>query len=321
MAVQAQYPSNVLLLNPRNFPEDYDSPLPPAEALNHSHALFNNGGIPQFPDCITVHGVYSRKPQCCEFLSLQSPQLVDLSQLHNHHHNSVSTGLRLSSFADRRPLHLPHNHQQSPQDFSHYLSSSSPFSQDFVSQIKQHADEIDQFIRAQEAELHRTLAEKRQRHYRALLTTAEETVARRLRERELEVEKVARMNAELEARAAQLSAEAQLWQAKAKAQEATAASLQAQLQQAMMNGAAALERRDEGGLSCAAGADDAESAYVDPDRVEPTGPECRGCGERVASVVVLPCRHLCLCIKCNVHYRACPVCLTLKDSTVEVFFS
>lgn len=168
--------------------------------------------------------------------------------------------------------------------------------------------------------MHRTLAEKRQRHYREILTVAEEAVARRLREKDLEVETVTRKNAELQARAAQLSSEARLWQAKAKAHEANAASLQAQLQQAMMNGTAQ-ERRDDYALSCAAGADDAESAYIDPDRVEPTGPKCRGCGRRVASVVVLPCRHLCLCPKCDVHFRACPVCLSFKDSTVEVFLT
>ncbi|XP_028772862.1 BOI-related E3 ubiquitin-protein ligase 1-like isoform X1 [Neltuma alba] len=332
MAVQAQYPSNILLLhnhnnNTSNLQPDYDSSFPPAEALLHqSHMLFANGAGSTNPSKRSSQSrppiaVAQAVPNVVNSMSLQSPQLLELSQHHNHHHNSVSTGLRLSSFADQQPLHLlPHQQQQSSQDASHYSPVSPLFSQDFASQIKQHRDEIDQFLRAQEAELHRTLAEKRQRHYRVLLATAEETVARRLREKDLEVEKVTRMNAQLEARAAQLSAEAQLWQAKAKAQEATAASLQAQLQQAMMNGTAS-EKRDEGGLSCAAGADDAESVYVDPDRFEPTGPKCRGCGKRVASVVVLPCRHLCMCAKCDVHFRACPVCLSLKESTVEVFLT
>lgn len=179
---------------------------------------------------------------------------------------------------------------------------------------------------SQEEQLRRTLAEKRQRHYRALLTAAEEAVAQRLREKELEVEKATRRNAELESRAAQLSMEAQVWQAKAKSQEATATALQSQLQQAILiTGAAvcggeAVEKNEEGVLSCAA--EDAESAYVDPERVTAArGPKCRGCGRRVASVVVLPCRHLCLCTKCDAHFRACPVCLNLKNSTVEVYLS
>ena len=184
--------------------------------------------------------------------------------------------------------------------------------------------------------MRRTLADKRQRHYRALLGAAEESVARRYREKEAEAEKAARRNAELEARAAQLSVEAQLWQAKARAQEATAASLQAQLQQAIMSGGGCAQEyynRREDGLTCAAAADvdgsgggqaeDAESAYIDPDRVVTTasGPVCKGCRKRVASVVLLPCRHLCVCTECDGVLQACPLCLTMRNSSVEVFLS
>lgn len=143
-------------------------------------------------------------------------------------------------------------------------------------------------------------------------------MARRLREKELEVEKATRRNIELESRAAQLRAESQIWQAKAKAQEATAISLQTQLHQAMMSSGAE-NRGEEGcGLSCAA--EDAESGYIDPERVV-SGPKCRGCGKRVASVVVLPCRHLCVCTECDARFRVCPVCLTVKNSTVEIYLS
>lgn len=149
-------------------------------------------------------------------------------------------------------------------------------------------------------------------------------MARRLREKEIEVEKATRRNIELESRAAQLRAESQIWQAKAKAQEATAISLQTQLHQAMMS-TGAENRGEEGcGLSCALGveghAEDAESGYIDPERAL-SGPKCRGCGKRVASVVVLPCRHLCVCTECDARFRVCPVCLTVKNSTVEIYLS
>lgn len=176
--------------------------------------------------------------------------------------------------------------------------------------------------------MRRTLAEKRQMHYRALLNAAEESVARRLREKEVEVQKATRRNSELEARAAQLSVEAQFWQAKARAQQATAVSLQAQLQQAMISGgfaAAQDSRRGEEGVVCAAGvegrAEDAESAYIDPERVTVLGPSCKACRKRVASVVLLPCRHLSLCTECDQVVQACPLCLTLRNSSVEVYLS
>ncbi|KAG4403842.1 hypothetical protein AAZX31_01G189800 [Glycine max] len=280
--------------------------------------LFNNGGTNSRKRGRETTAATGIAPNVINSFSLQSQspqaQLIELTQLHNQ--NVVSTGLRLSFGDQQQRQQLQHQHQ-------HHGCHSSPFvsllSEGLSSQIKQQRDEIDQFLQAQEEQLRRALAEKRQRHYRTLLRAAEESVLRRLREKEAELEKATRHNAELEARATQLSVEAQLWQARAKAQEATAAALQAQLQQAMMIGDG--ENGGGGGLSCAGGgAEDAESAYVDPDRVGPT-PKCRGCAKRVASVVVLPCRHLCICAECDTHFRACPVCLTVKNSTVEVYLS
>uniref|UniRef100_A0A5B7A5C1 Putative BOI-related E3 ubiquitin-protein ligase 1-like n=1 Tax=Davidia involucrata TaxID=16924 RepID=A0A5B7A5C1_DAVIN len=329
MAVQAQYPSNVLLLN-RSVQEakntlgnDYSLQPQPGGGgggfLDQSHILFNNG-VGTNPrkrgrELTATTGAinpFSMQPQ--------PPQLIDLSQLHTSQPNVVSTGLRLA-FGDQQQQQLQ-QHQHHQQTFSPQSSSSvllSLLSDDLATNIRQQRDEIEHFLQAQGEQLRRTLAEKRQRHYRALLGAAEESVARRLREKEAEVEKAARSNAELEARAAQLSAEAQVWQAKARAQEATAASLQAQLQQAIMSGGCAQE--DGGGVE--GQAKDAESAYIDPERVEvvSSGPSCKACRKRVASVVLLPCRHLCLCTECDAVAQACPLCLSFRNSSVEVFLS
>lgn len=81
------------------------------------------------------------------------PQIIDLSQLHNHHHpsNVVSTGLRLSS--GDQPLNLYHHPPPPPSSQNHAslvsLSSSVFISDDFSSQIKQHREEIDQFLQTQ----------------------------------------------------------------------------------------------------------------------------------------------------------------------------
>ncbi|XP_054776102.1 E3 ubiquitin-protein ligase BOI isoform X2 [Prosopis cineraria] len=344
MAVQAQYPSNILLLN-RNEQEGHDYSLQPHPGglLDQSHIFFNNGGTnsrKRGREAAAATCVAQTAPNGVNLFSLQSqpPQLVELSQLHNHQPNVVSTGLRLS-FGDhqqqqqqqqRLQLQQQRQSQQQHQQACQPYAFLSLLSEGFASQIKQQRDEIDQFLQAQGEQLRRALAEKRQRHYRALLSVAEESVARQLREKEVEMEKATRRNAELEARAAQLTVEAQVWQAKAKAQEATAASLQAQLQQAMLS-AGAQDRvggcfGEDGGLSCAAGAgpgqpEDAESAYIDPDRVVASGPKCRGCGTRLASLVAWPCRHLCICPECDAHFQACPVCLAVINSTVEVFLS
>lgn len=137
------------------------------------------------------------------------------------------------------------------------------------------------------------------------------------------MEKAARRNAELEERAAHLKAEAQVWQARARVQESAAVSLQAQLQQAMMAGPAQ-DRRDE--LGCAGGdslpVDDAESAHIDPRRSESSPvPPCRVCRNRAVSVVLLPCRHLCICTACEPVVHVCPFCCTVRTASVEVYLS
>ncbi|CAJ2645928.1 unnamed protein product [Trifolium pratense] len=328
MAVQAQYPSNVHEYSLQPQPDQSNIILFNTPGTNNSRKRGRETGVIQ-----SSHNIMNP-------FSLQShsPHLIDLTQLHNQqqhhqqHQNIVSTGLGLS-FGDQQQqqqqqrLQFQQHHQQQQQQQNGFHSSQflSLLSHGLSSQIKQQKDEIDQFLQAQGEELQRTLEEKRQRNYRAIIKTAEETVARRLREKEMDLEKATRRNMELESRAAHLRTEAQLWQAKAKEQEATAISLQNQLHHAMMNGGVE-NRGEEGcGLSCALGvegqAEDAESGYIDPDRVVISGPKCKGCEKRVASVVVLPCRHLCVCNECDTHFRVCPVCLTVKNSTVEIYLS
>ncbi|XP_076885797.1 E3 ubiquitin-protein ligase BOI-like [Bidens hawaiensis] len=240
-----------------------------------------------------------------------------MSLLHQRQFRSqnvdVSTGLRLA-FHDQQKLH---QHSLSSQ-----CSGLSFLSEELSAQVSQQRDEIEHFIHAQGEELRRMLANKRQMHYCALLQAAEETISNRMKDKDAEAEKAKRHKLELEARAAHLSAEAQVWQARARAQEAEAAALQSQLQHAIMS-QNRLAEKDEVALRCASGdPDDAESAYIDPERVVlASGPGCKACGKRVASVVLLPCRHLCVCTECDGVVSACPSCLTFRSSSIEVYMS
>ena len=84
-------------------------------------------------------------------LQSQSPHLIDLTQLQNHHQqqqqnqNIVSTGLGLS-FGDQQHQRLQLLQQQHGCHSSHFLSL---LSNGLASQIKQQKDEIDQFLQAQ----------------------------------------------------------------------------------------------------------------------------------------------------------------------------
>ncbi|XP_047307409.1 BOI-related E3 ubiquitin-protein ligase 1 [Impatiens glandulifera] len=356
MAVQAQCPSNILFLN-RNVQESKNTNTlgnnnndytlqsrggggAGGFVTDQSHMVLNNG----------VMGINPRKrgretlgtPSQISPFSIQNQpssqnHIIDLSQIHTSPpHNVVSTGLRLA-FGNQQQQQLHHQQQQQHQHQQSMSTTQSSvlfslLSEELAAQIRQQRDDIDNFLQVQGEQLRRTLAEKRQRHYRALLGAAEESLARQMREKEVEVEKALRRHAELEARASQLGAETQLWQARAKAQEAAAISLQAQLQQAMMKNCNAPPPLgcsvEETGCEAAAAAEDAESAYIDPDRVVVTestgnGPICKACRKRVASVVLLPCRHLCLCSACDAMAppHSCPLCSSFRSSSVEVFLS
>lgn len=172
--------------------------------------------------------------------------------------------------------------------------------------------------------LRRSLADLRRRHYRSLLGAAEAAASRRLREKEAEASEAARRGAEMEERVARLRAEASAWQAKALADQSTAAALHAQLQHAQAQARCKAEEQDAGA------ADDAGSCFVDPDRVvevpapPPIARPCRACGRRAAAVVMLPCRHLCLCAACEPvpgAAAACPMCRGAVTGTVQAFFS
>ncbi|RCV07825.1 hypothetical protein SETIT_1G276600v2 [Setaria italica] len=234
----------------------------------------------------------------------------------------VSTGLRLA-FDEQQQQQQQQQQQESTKQMNALRYSSSPslfstVSDELAAQVKQHDDEIDRFIREQGEQLRRAMADRLRRHNRAILVKADQSAARRLREKAAEAEREARRGAELEERLARLRGEAAAWQAKALSEQAAAVTLHAQLQQA-----AAVARASVEELGDAGPAESSSSAYVDPRRTGPSPDRaCLGCRLRPASVVLLPCRHLSLCGECFAASdadaaMACPVCLCVRTGSVE----
>ncbi|KAM0934205.1 putative transcription factor C2H2 family [Dioscorea sansibarensis] len=307
MAVQAQYPSSILFLSragePEMKPGDYTQ-APNAGYLDPSTGLFSGGGSGSSRKRgRETTSVPQPHQQGIGVFSLQAPPMMTPPL--------VSTGLRLA-FEDQSQ-----SQSQSPSNPYASSSSSSLFSSlladDLTALINQQGEEIDRLLRSQADQLRRTLAERRHRHYRSLLGAAEESASRRLREKEAELDRAARRAAELEDRVTRLRAESMAWQAKALADQATAANLHSQLHQAATAAAAAADANE-------LPADDAESAHVDPRRVEPSK-ACRSCWSKPISVVVMPCRHLSLCADCDAGAMPCPLCGSARTGSVHVLLS
>lgn len=173
----------------------------------------------------------------------------------------------------------------------------------------------------------------------------EQAVIRRLREKEAELDSVSRRNAELEEKIQQIAAENQIWFNVARNNEAIVSSLRASLEQVLQNanvaGAGAMPpavpqaqdvEEGYGDSDCAAPADDVQSCcYEGGGDLEksksglPKEPRqqrvCKVCMEQEVSVLLLPCRHLCLCKQCEARLDACPVCNAVKNASLQIFMS
>ncbi|CAA7408551.1 unnamed protein product [Spirodela intermedia] len=162
----------------------------------------------------------------------------------------------------------------------------------------------------------------KQRHVTFFLGAVEKAVGRKLREKEVQIESMNRRNKELNERIKQVSMEAQSWHYRARFNESVVSVLKNNLKQAVAQGAS------QGREGCGdSEVDDAASSYgpsapLGGDAVPAAGAmACRACRSREISVLLLPCRHLCLCRDCGGSVNVCPLCRTTTTAGVPVFMS
>ncbi|KAK3142724.1 hypothetical protein QOZ80_4BG0350430 [Eleusine coracana subsp. coracana] len=197
-------------------------------------------------------------------------------------------------------------------------------SQGVLSQLYHQDMEIDALVRLEMERMRLGLQEARQRQFRAVVSAVERATAGRLRSAELDLERARCRNAELEERLRQLTAEGQAWLGVAKSHEAVAAGLRATLDQLLLQqpGPAA------GGIL--GDAEDAQSCCFETAGTTADGDDaastrraasCKACGGAEACVLLLPCRHLCLCRACEPVATSCPVCAATKNASLQVLLS
>ncbi|MCO5606639.1 hypothetical protein L7F22_060827 [Adiantum nelumboides] len=258
----------------------------------------------------------------------------------------VSTGLRLA-FDDDRSTVTSSRPSSTPA-----CVSSPTLGDELAVQFSSHQDDLNQLLKTQAEQLRQALEERMKTQAKSLMASIEGEVSRKIRDKEAEMERVSRRNLELEERVRQLSMEREVWQSKAKNNEAMVAILRSNLQQAMVQ--VQHQSREPSRIEgCGdSEADDAASVYIDDNlpaqqsramlmrnvmikgshmsaSSEPAVAApmvvraCRRCGANEASVLVLPCLHLCLCLQCNQSYpvERCPVCNALVSNSAEVFLS
>ncbi|XP_010539584.1 PREDICTED: probable BOI-related E3 ubiquitin-protein ligase 2 isoform X2 [Tarenaya hassleriana] len=222
--------------------------------------------------------------------------------------------------------------------FTHQNSRScAPLSflgQDISFQIHQQQLEIDRLIALRMERVKMEIEERRNKQARTVMEAIEEAVMKKLRAKEEEREKIRNLNNALEERVKSLAIENQIWRELAQTNEATANALRTNLEQVLAQvkdlGIPGARQglsypdvdADDAQSSCGSSGDDEEvERRTLAVEAEDKGRMCRNCGEVESCVLLLPCRHLCLCGACGSTLHACPICGSPNNASVHVNMS
>ncbi|KAH7670080.1 putative E3 ubiquitin ligase protein [Dioscorea alata] len=199
--------------------------------------------------------------------------------------------------------------------------------------------EVDFLLRQHNERLRVGLEESVKRHCSVLHSVLEKQFLASLQEKQAELHKAVQRNLELEVKVRQLNAEKEMWFTAAKNSEAIVAGLKESLEQALLINQAVT--KECGDVSYPAAEDEesfclqgeekdrrlASGVGVDVEEGIGESPEmvcqsvikcCRVCQERDVCVLLLPCKHLCLCKDCASALDTCPVCRSPKNASLHV---
>ncbi|KAF8677133.1 hypothetical protein HU200_046600 [Digitaria exilis] len=263
-------------------------------------------------------------------MSLNSYQQNDAGQLvHVGNPSAVSTGLRLSYEDDERNSSIT-----SGSGSMSSLPATAPLVDDLMAEIDKENKEISYYLRLQAEQIGKQMKEVNQRRMISFLANLERAVGKKLREKELEAEAMNRKSKELNEQIRQVAMEVQTWQSAALYNQSVANSLKSRLMQVVaqntnLNREGTGDSEEDNAASSqnpnagAAPGGFFQSSLLGGRNTTPTVGlgACRWCGGKEANVLVMPCRHLCLCTDCERVSDVCPVCRFPKSGSVEVNMS
>ncbi|MCL7051270.1 hypothetical protein MKW94_007464 [Papaver nudicaule] len=243
--------------------------------------------------------------------------------------NPVSTGLKLSCDDDEHKSSVTSASGSTVQNLPAIFS----LGENMRSEIDRQTVEFDRYIRVQEEQLSKGIRELKQRQTVSFLSALEKGVGKKLMEKEIELQNMITRNKTLVEKIKQVTTEVHSWHYKAKYSENTANVLKSNLNMVIAQRA---EQGKEGwGDSEIEGA---ASSYVDQNNhvnicktVKPVSTNnhvlieqkmtCKVCKSNEVSVLLMPCRHLCLCKDCERSVDLCPVCNSEKNTSFQVYLS
>ncbi|XP_062218096.1 BOI-related E3 ubiquitin-protein ligase 1-like [Phragmites australis] len=239
--------------------------------------------------------------------------------------SAVSTGLRLSYEDDEHNSSIT-----SGSGSMSLLPTTMSFVDDLMAEMDKENKEISYYLRLQAEQIGKQIKEVNQRQLISFLANLERAVGKKLREKELEAEAMNRKSKELNEQIRQVAMEIQSLQSAALYNQSVANNLKSKLIQVVAQNTN-LTREGSGD------SEEEHTASSQNVNAAPSGffqssllgskstavglGACRSCGGKEASVLVMPCRHLCLCVDCERNADVCPVCRFPKSGSVEINMS
>ncbi|KAL3632338.1 hypothetical protein CASFOL_025322 [Castilleja foliolosa] len=189
-----------------------------------------------------------------------------------------------------------------------------------ISLFHQQQLDIDTIISQHTKKIKLELQEMQKHETKLLLAAIGQGAMSKLKEKEDQIQRIHKLNFVLQQKVKSIYAENQLWRDLAQTNEATANSLRVNLEQALsrVGNERRAEVEDDVESCCGSTEEDRDTSVCYSDR------RCRVCGERESCVLMLPCRHLCLCDVCGSgshKVQACPVCNSSMKATLHVNMS
>ncbi|KGN66896.1 BOI-related E3 ubiquitin-protein ligase 1 [Cucumis sativus] len=198
------------------------------------------------------------------------------------------------------------------------------------SHIQQQQSEMDRFIAIHREKMRIEMEMRKKRESGMLVRAIEERVVKKLKEKEEEIERMGKLNWVLQERVKRLCVENQVWRDLAESNEATVNCLRNNLEQVILmaanknvGGVAGAKEKEEKAESSCGSTSECGRKEEEEEEAESGGGggRCRKCGAGESRVLVLPCRHLCLCTMCGSTIHSCPVCNSAINASVHVNFS
>ncbi|KAJ0968165.1 hypothetical protein J5N97_025082 [Dioscorea zingiberensis] len=294
---------NFVPIDPQNFTRaTLPNPSPP-----YVHVM----GIAPPGEVTGAEGWEPSRKRVKELEFLEGSQISSIDFLHTG--GSVSTGLGLS-LDDRR---VGVSSGESP------LVLSS-IDEEIGREIQRQDAEMDRFLKLQGWRLRQQILEKVQAKQFQTLASVEEKFLRKIREKEAEVEDINRKNLELEEQMKQLSVEAAAWQHRAKYNENMISALKLNLQKVYAQGrdnnreGCGDSEVDDTASCCNGGAINFQLMCKENKDMKDLM-TCRVCRVNEVCMLLLPCRHLCLCKDCESKLSFCPLCHCSKLFGTEIY--